>query len=185
LTTLEEARLRAERDARTASCYLNPDSEFLNELLSGLVRNEERYGYPSCPCRLASATLEFDRDILCPCDYRDPDVQEHGGCYCGLYVRKDVHDGTVALKAIPERRPLEKQERAYQTGSPPRVLREEKKAKASGAVAKAHLKMKTWYCQQCGYMCFREDPPYVCPICQAKRDMFAIMEPRMMQGNSS
>ena len=32
--------------------------------------------------------------------------------------------------------------------------------------------MKLYYCRQCGYICFREDSPYVCPICKAKREMF-------------
>ncbi|WP_455364674.1 rubredoxin-like domain-containing protein, partial [[Eubacterium] cellulosolvens] len=30
-----------------------------------------------------------------------------------------------------------------------------------------------WYCKQCGYVAFREEPPYLCPICKAKREMFA------------
>ncbi len=34
-------------------------------------------------------------------------------------------------------------------------------------------KKKLWYCRQCGYVVFREDPPYICPICKAKREMFA------------
>ncbi|MEM3551946.1 MAG: ferredoxin-thioredoxin reductase catalytic domain-containing protein [Candidatus Bathyarchaeia archaeon] len=44
----------------------------------------------SCPCRLASGILELDRDIICPCDYRDLDVAEFGACYRGLYVRKGI-----------------------------------------------------------------------------------------------
>ena len=67
-------RSRAESDARSRGYYLNPDESFLKDLIEGLKKNEERYGYPSCPCRLASGVFEFDRDIICPCDYRDPDV---------------------------------------------------------------------------------------------------------------
>ena len=33
--------------------------------------------------------------------------------------------------------------------------------------------MQLYYCKVCGYVAFREEPPYVCPICQAKREMFA------------
>jgi rubrerythrin len=33
-------------------------------------------------------------------------------------------------------------------------------------------KLKMWYCRQCGYVVFREEPPYICPICKAKREMF-------------
>lgn len=87
MITLEDVRRRAESDAKTHGHYLNPNEEFLKDLLEGLKRNEERYGYPSCPCRLASGKFELDRDIICPCDYRDIDVKEFGACYCALFVR--------------------------------------------------------------------------------------------------
>ena len=38
---------------------------------------------------------------------------------------------------------------------------------------------KMWYCKQCGYVVFREDPPYVCPICKAKREMFAEIKTKV------
>ena len=37
---------------------LNRDKEFVLDILAGLLRNEERYGYRSCPCRLASGMKE-------------------------------------------------------------------------------------------------------------------------------
>jgi ferredoxin-thioredoxin reductase catalytic chain len=166
LSSLENARQRAEADAKTNGCFLNPNQDFLKALLEGLVTNEERYGYPSCPCRLASGNFEFDRDIICPCDYRDPDVAEFGACYCALYVRKDVFDGKTPVQPVPERRPKEKQNRAYEVTSSTPVA--ERKAEPSSKVEK-----KLWYCKQCGYVCYREEPPYVCPICKAKRELFA------------
>ncbi len=178
MITLEMVRQRAEADAKTYGYYLNPDPEFLKNLLEGLKQNEERYGYPSCPCRLASGKLEFDRDILCPCDYRDPDVAEFGACYCALYVRRDIFEGKAPIQPVPERRPLEKQVRAYGVTTEASV---EKKAESSAIVAKvpAEIKLKLWYCKQCGYVVFREDPPYVCPICKAKREMFAEIRVRV------
>ena len=113
MTTLEKVRARAESDAKSYGYFLNPDEQFLTDLLEGLKRNEERHGYPSCPCRLASGKFDFDRDILCPCDYRDPDVEEYGYCYCALYVRKDVFEGKTPIRPIHERRSQEKQARAY------------------------------------------------------------------------
>ena len=171
MITVETVRQRAEADARTYGYHLNPDPDFLKDLLEGLKKNEERYGYPSCPCRLASGKFEFDRDIICPCDYRDPDVAEFGACYCALYVRKDVLEGKAPIQPVPERRPLEKQVRAYGTTE----ASVEKKAESVVTATKeaSEIKMKLWYCKQCGYVVFREDPPYVCPICKAKREMFA------------
>jgi ferredoxin-thioredoxin reductase catalytic subunit len=153
---------------------LNTDPNFLRDLLEGLKRNEERYGYPSCPCRLASGDFELDRDIVCPCDYRDPDVKEYGCCYCALYVRKDVFEGKTSIGPIPERRPPEKQARAYATGAQKETSIQKPTAlTATVATEKpSTITRKMWYCKQCGYVCYREEPPYICPICKAKREFF-------------
>jgi len=175
LITLEHVRQRAESDAKTYGYYLNPAPDFLKDLLEGLKQNEERYGYPSCPCRLASGKFEFDRDIICPCDYRDPDVAEYGTCYCALYVRKDLFEGKTPILPVPERRSLEKQARAYGMVAETPTAEKEKPLETTIVSAKApsEIKLKLWYCKQCGYVVFREDPPYICPICKAKRELFA------------
>ena len=171
MTTLEGIKKRAENDAKARGYYLTPDPELLRDLLDGLLKNEERYGYPSCPCRLASGSFELDRDILCPCDYRDPDVEEFGCCYCALYVRKDVYEGKTPVQPIPERRPQEKQVRTFTLSPAPPA---EEPSETTGKPERiSEIKMKLWYCRQCGYVCFREDPPYICPICKAKKEMFA------------
>lgn len=177
MITLEKVRQRAEADAKTYGYYLHPDPEFLQDLLEGLKRNEERYGYPSCPCRVASGNFELDRDIVCPCDYRDPDVAEFGACYCALFVRKDLYEGKTPINPIPERRPPGKQARAYGTAAPSAGAgTSEKEGVVQMPRQPVEVKKKLWYCRQCGYVVFREDPPYVCPICKAKREMFAQIE---------
>ena len=182
MTTLEQVRARAEADARTAGCYLNPDRDFLNNLLEGLKANEERYGYPSCPCRLATGKFEVDRDIICPCDYRDPDVAQYGCCYCALFVRKDVFEGKKSTEPVPERRPIEKQNRAYGATAVTPVPKPSDSTRIQAAKEPPTIQQKMWYCKQCGYVCFREEPPYVCPVCKAKRELFAelviLVEPR-------
>ena len=174
MTTLKKVRQRAESDARNHGYSLNPDPEFLDNLLEGLRKNEERYGYPSCPCRLASKSFEFDRDIICPCDYRDPDVEEHGCCYCSLFVTKDVFEGKTPLKPIPERRPKEKQMRAYTKFAEASTKSVSEKLEVS-IEKPSEARKKMLYCKQCGYVCFREEAPYLCPICKANRAMFAEM----------
>ena len=181
MITLEKVRRRAQADASTYGYFLHPDTDFLNDLLEGLRRNEERYGYPSCPCRLASGNFELDRDIICPCDYRDPDVQEFGCCYCALFVRKDLYEGKTPIRSIPERRPSDKQARAYATSAATHVPTETTPVMAKATIKEpSQIKKKLWYCKQCGYVCFREDPPYVCPVCKAKREMF---EPLIVSAN--
>jgi ferredoxin-thioredoxin reductase catalytic subunit len=85
--------------------YFNDDRERVFDLLEGLLLNRERYGYMCCPCRLASEDREKDKDIICPCVYREEDVKEYGSCYCNLYVTREWNDGSVPRVYVPERRP--------------------------------------------------------------------------------
>jgi ferredoxin-thioredoxin reductase catalytic chain len=183
LTTLEQVRKRAEADAKTYGYNLIPQSDLLQMFIEGLKTNEDRYGYPSCPCRLATGNFEIDRDIICPCDYRDPDIAQYGACYCRLYVNKAVFE-SQNLPEVPERRPLEKQARAYGTPVTKQAPAEDAQGKPASTPAspqpqKTEIKKKLWYCKQCGYVVYREDPPYVCPICKAKREFFAEIETKV------
>jgi len=145
-------------EAESGGYHLNPDNEITGELVKGLLVNEKRYGYRACPCRLASGDKNEDLDIICPCDYRDPDLAEYDTCYCGLYVSQGVVDGKVKIGSIPERRPARKK-------------RSQMKAKEKEANLSS-LSQPIWRCRVCGYLCARERPPEVCPICKAKKERF-------------
>lgn len=84
--------------------FFNKDRKQVLELLEALLVNKARYGYMSCPCRLASENREKDKDIFCPCVYRGPDVEEYGSCYCNLYVSKEWNEGKIPHEYVPERR---------------------------------------------------------------------------------
>jgi ferredoxin-thioredoxin reductase catalytic chain len=88
--------------------FFNKDLDRTLDLMEGLIVNKQRYGYMCCPCRIASGDREHDKDIICPCIYRVPDVKEYGSCYCNLYVTKEWNDGTIQHPYVPERRPPEK-----------------------------------------------------------------------------
>lgn len=94
--------LRKAQEAK--GYYLNSDKERVLELLDGLLINKERYGYMACPCRLAANDREKDKDIICPCLYRKPDVDEFGSCYCNLYVSTEWKEGQAPHVYVPERR---------------------------------------------------------------------------------
>lgn len=148
-------------DAKTSGYSLNPDTEFTKDLIRGLIVNQRRYGYPSCPCRLSTGTREGDLDIICPCNYRDPDLDEYGACYCALYVSKAVLSGERRLTSIPERR------------LPPEERQEQKTTAMRGMRGNlADLPLPVWRCKVCGYLCAREHPPDTCPICKASRERF-------------
>ena len=150
---------RLERNAEGAGYYLNPDAEFTRELVKSLIVNGRRYGYWACPCRLASGTRADDLDIICPCDYRDSDLNDYGACYCALYVSEAVRRGEKAVGSIPERRP------------PPAERKKETRGKSSQL---AGLTQPIWRCKVCGYLCARKQPPEMCPICKVKKDRFEL-----------
>jgi ferredoxin-thioredoxin reductase catalytic chain len=138
--------------AEAGGYHLNPDKEWTVGLLQGLLVNQERYGYRACPCRLASGKADEDLDLVCPCDYRDPDLNDFGACYCGLYVSDEVLNGEAEFTPVPERRP---------TGGP----KMQPAPVATGGI-------RLWRCRVCGYLCARENPPGVCPVCKAKKERF-------------
>jgi ferredoxin-thioredoxin reductase catalytic subunit len=151
---IEKLYNKLNKEAESAGYNLNPDIKFTKDIIKGLIINEKRFGYWACPCRLAAGKKSEDLDIICPCDYRDPDLNEYDTCYCSLYVSQDVLDGKKELKSIPDRRYLKK-----------------KKMKQIKRFA-LNLSMPVWTCKVCGYLCARDDPPDVCPICKAKKDRF-------------
>lgn len=151
---------RLKKDAEQAGYHINPDKEFVWLLINGLLVNEKRFGYLSCPCRLGANDIKLDRDIICPCDYRDSDVLDYDACYCSLYVSEKILNGEVFVHSIPERRPS---------------LFERSKPKApseSGRAATTALPYPVWRCKVCGYLCARDNAPEICPICKAKQDRF-------------
>ncbi len=149
---------RLNQEAEAMGYHLNPDVQFTRELVKGLIINERRYGYWACPCRLASGIQEDDRDIICPCDYRDADLLDYDACYCALYVSGAALKGERKIASIPERRP------------PPGKSKKQKAKKAWAGTLPPPLPV--WRCKVCGYLCARESPPEVCPICKAKKERF-------------
>jgi len=156
---VDELYQKLAEEAEAGGYHLNPDTEFTKELIHSLLINEGRFGYRSCPCRLAEGVKQEDLDIICPCDYRDADVEEFDSCYCALYVSQKVVDGKKSPEPIPERRPE-------------RVERPQFKTKQKGGAATSELAKPVWRCRVCGYLCARDEPPGVCPICKAKKERF-------------
>lgn len=151
------------KEAEAAGYYLNPDTDYIRGLIKSLIINDNRYGYRACPCRLASGNKEDDIDIICPCDYRDSDLADYGACYCALYVSEAVLKGTKQVASIPERRPPlgdRKREAEQSNGTP------------------LEISVPVWRCRVCGYLCAREQPPELCPICKAQGESFkAFLKP--------
>ena len=153
---IEELYARLNKEAEESGYHLNPDAKHDKDLVRGLLVNEKRYGYRACPCRLSTGDTAKDLDIVCPCDYRDQDIEEYSACYCGLYVSESVVKDEKSVAPIPERRKLP----------------EERKRRAQIPATVSSLPLPVWRCRVCGYLCARDSPPEVCPICKAKKERF-------------
>ncbi len=151
---IDKLYYRLQSEAEAGGYHLNPNVDFTKDLVKGLLVNQKRYSYRACPCRLASGVKAEDIDIICPCYYRDPDLNDYGTCYCGLYVSMKAE----SFGSIPERRPPIKERR--------KVMTETTKSSISS------LPLPVWRCKVCGYLCAREGPPDICPICKAEKDRF-------------
>lgn len=159
LPDVERRYQELNRDAEQGGYHLNPDLSMTKGLIEGLLINKGRYGYEACPCRLSFGSIDDDRDIICPCDYRDPDLSDFGACYCGLYLTGAVIASGRGAPAIPERRPARSERKVQQV---------------SGLQKPGNLPYPVWRCKVCGYLAARDTPPEVCPICKAKKDRFEI-----------
>ncbi|RBQ23434.1 hypothetical protein ALNOE001_10280 [Candidatus Methanobinarius endosymbioticus] len=159
---MDEAYEKFKKEAESTGYNVNEDVEFVENLLENIDVNIERYGYGACPCRLASGDKNKDLDLICPCDYRDADLNDYGTCFCALYVTQDVLDGKQKLTSIPDRRIKEI---------------EAKKDKENTATNKEnnstlHFEFPVWRCKTCGYLCSRPSPPGKCPICKVDAERF-------------
>jgi ferredoxin-thioredoxin reductase catalytic chain len=77
-----------------------------------------------------------------------------------LYVSAPVKAGEKEVSSIPERRPPKEE----------RKKMDERKGSGKGKIEK--LPYPVWRCKVCGYLCARDDPPEVCPVCKAGKERF-------------
>ena len=164
---MEALAARLTKDAEGAGYHLNSDRDFTLGLVEGLLTNDRRYGYRACPCRLASGNKEEDLDIICPCDYRDADLVDWGACYCALYVSDEVLSGTKKVEPVPERRPPAAERARGSTARGPAGA-----PRSQDWLSVPVLSLPVWRCRVCGYLCARDAPPGICPICKARAERF-------------
>jgi ferredoxin-thioredoxin reductase catalytic subunit len=161
-----------KKNAKDNGYFLCPDQQLFDDLIEGISMNTTRYGYGSCPCRIASGSKKNDVDIICPCEYRDADVDEFGMCYCGLFVNEKVKNNPSLLGPIPERRPQEVTDAAFAAAEQKHNVSKEVPSQSNrGKKAEG---VTIWRCTVCGYLCARELPPPICPICKAKAERFEV-----------
>ncbi|MBU4222256.1 MAG: ferredoxin:glutaredoxin reductase, partial [Euryarchaeota archaeon] len=140
MRTVEDMFAEMKVIADEEGYQFNPVQKDVDDILQGLWNNEHRYGYLSCPCRMANGVLADDMDIICPCNYRDADLVEFGCCLCTLYVDDDWISSKKSHDPVPERRPQEYYEKGY-----PAIMEQ----KGDGGKEMAQV----YRCKVCGYLC--------------------------------
>ena len=78
-------------------------------------------------------------------------------CFCGLYVSSDVIKGKKKTSSIPDRR---------------LASLSSKTGVNMAGVKSVQPSLPVWRCKVCGYLCARNEPPELCPICKATKDRF-------------
>ena len=102
--TTEDTKRFVEKIAKHKGWKMNPDENHSEYIVKGLTKNFNRYGYYSCPCRWADGTWEKDKDLVCPCDYAPPDLEEFGYCFCRLFLTEEFFASGKPAEKIPARR---------------------------------------------------------------------------------
>ena len=158
-TQITDEATKIRKTADKGGYRMHPDEGFVNGLVEGILTNRERYGYDSCPCRLATGDALKDRPIVCPCDYRDEDLAQYNACYCALYVSDDYAGDDNAV--VPDQ------------WDPDRPAARPSKGTAA---ARNMASVTAQVCQVCGYVAVKDSPPRKCPICGVSHERFTEME---------
>ena len=77
--------------------FLNPDSEVVQDVATGVLENEEKKGFKYCPCRLPVGDEKKDIGLVCPCNFKIQDTwKEKGECWCSLFVKDGEKEASIS-----------------------------------------------------------------------------------------
>jgi ferredoxin-thioredoxin reductase catalytic subunit len=84
---MEELIKQFEEYAKNNGFKLNPNKKLVEGIITGLLRNKEKYGEIYCPCRRVSGDKQEDAKKICPCFWHKDEIAKDGHCFCNLYVK--------------------------------------------------------------------------------------------------
>lgn len=104
-TTADDLKAYMAPFVATLGYKFNTDAEFVDMVLQSEIEILGRDGDVFCPCRVRTGVYAEDVRIVCPCIpfYLD-DFSAMRKCWCGLFIRTDVEDGSE-LHGVIERPP--------------------------------------------------------------------------------
>jgi nitrite reductase/ring-hydroxylating ferredoxin subunit/ferredoxin-thioredoxin reductase catalytic subunit len=114
VSAADRQRFPAGTDAAALKSYMGPfaarfgfkfntDADFVDVVMEGELEVLARDGDVYCPCRVRTGDPKKDVEIVCPCiPFYLEDFNAMRKCWCGLFVRNDVEDGST-LHGVIER----------------------------------------------------------------------------------
>ncbi len=94
-TTAGDLRAYMEPFAVRLGYRFNDDEEFVDEVLASEIEILDETGDVYCPCRVRTGDPKQDVKIVCPCiPFYADEFAKLRKCWCGLFVRTDVEDGS-------------------------------------------------------------------------------------------
>ena len=105
-TTIDDLKAYMGPFALRLGYKFNTETDFVDEVLESEIEILERDGDVFCPCRVRTGDPKEDFKIVCPCIpfFRDQ-FAALGKCWCGLFIRTDIEDGSDLIGVIEEPEP--------------------------------------------------------------------------------
>lgn len=105
-TTIADLKAYMEPFVAHLGYKLNSEIDFADEVLQSEIEILERDGDVYCPCRIRTGDPKEDLKIVCPCiPFYADQFAAMRKCWCGLFVRTDVDDGSQLIGVIEEPEP--------------------------------------------------------------------------------
>lgn len=100
-TTIDDLKAYMGPFAESLGYRFNTEAEFTDEVLTSEIEILGQTGDVYCPCRIRTGDPKEDVRIICPCIpfYRDQFAAIRK-CWCGLFIRFDVADGSELVGVI-------------------------------------------------------------------------------------
>ena len=105
-TTIDDLKAYMVPFVAALGYKLNTDAAFADEVLTSEIAILDATGDVYCPCRLRTGNPKEDARIVCPCiPFNARQFAAMRKCWCGLFIRSDVEDGTALMGIVSEPEP--------------------------------------------------------------------------------
>ena len=69
---------------------LNSDMKIVDDVVVGVLKNEEDKGFKYCPCRVPIGDEKKDLALICPCNFKIQNTwKDKGECFCSLFIKSE------------------------------------------------------------------------------------------------